>query len=106
MQALPARRAARGATEMIMFTVPTMSFTEWCNELRRQRITPVVNVHFREVDKKLYRNINFNSFTVNDSEEEWRDQETLWPIGPWLMRITSPFVMKKAMPCSCQPKMS
>jgi hypothetical protein len=49
-----------------------MSLTDWCNELRRQRIAPVVNVHFHEMDKKLYRNINFNSFTVNDVEEGWR----------------------------------
>jgi hypothetical protein len=53
-QALPARRAARGATKTITFAVPAMSLTDWCNELQRQRITPVVNVHFREVDKNLY----------------------------------------------------
>jgi hypothetical protein len=81
-QALPVRSAARGATETITFTVPAMSLTEWCNDLRRQRITPVINVHFREVDEKLYRNINLDSFTVNDAEEGWRARDALanWPL--------------------------
>jgi hypothetical protein len=75
-QALPARRAARGATETIMFAVPAMSLTEWCNKLQRQRITPVVNVHFRNSTSKegwRARDALANRPLVNKNNQPIRD---------------------------------
>jgi hypothetical protein len=51
--------------------------TQWLNYLRNQTITPVVNVHYKEVDKRLYKNVAAESYTVNDVEAGWKARDAL-----------------------------
>jgi hypothetical protein len=45
--ALPTRRTARPATGTVDLPVPAMSLADWFNHLRSERITPVLNVHYK-----------------------------------------------------------
>jgi hypothetical protein len=50
---------------------PTQSLEDWCEELRGGGINPIQGVHYKEVDRKLYKNTNPASYTVVDTEAGW-----------------------------------
>jgi hypothetical protein len=55
---LPANRLLRPITGTVELPQPAQSLEDWCEELRCEGINPMPGIHYREVDRKLYKNTN------------------------------------------------